>query len=153
MDAMPDEKKELHASQIVDKDKEFLSNCVGVIAFFPTLIGLLMVLQVNGNDAKRFGAVLAFIGIIGIVVSLIMRHSSGASDTRCKKCNSNLLRFQKSDEKFEGTYSKRKIIVNNVTRREEEISVVCTDFRITDHWSCGLCSNHWTTSRTVTKEG
>lgn len=150
---MSQENKELHPSQLIDGDKEFKAKVIGWIAFFPTLIGLLMVFTVPGSDAKVIGGVLALAGFIGIIFSNEIHQKSGAKDARCQKCNSNLVSLKKSEEKFAGTYSKRKRIVNSVTRQEEEISVVCTDFRVTDHWKCGLCSNGWATYRTVTSEG
>ncbi|AGA74848.1 hypothetical protein CXG50_19235 [Pseudomonas plecoglossicida] len=139
---MPQEKESLHPSQVVDEDKKFLGMVIFFVALMPFVMGVLLVIT-GKKDMAVLGLILLIPGLIGLIIGGRKYNQSGAGDARCKSCNSNLIHLADRSEAFRGTFTRRKRIINSVTKQEEEISVVHSEFAVTDVWKCKICRNTW----------
>lgn len=131
----------LHPSQIVDEKMFWIWIA---IAFFGLVIGGIGFLLIS--EHLPIGWLFALIGVAGLVAGGGMARGN----PRCSKCNSDLIRLLKSDEVFDGVYSKQELVVNRNNNQAEYARVTKTDFRVTDYYGCALCKHEWTNRHTRT---
>ncbi|BFN27509.1 hypothetical protein PSCT_03072 [Pseudomonas sp. SCT] len=137
--------KKLHPSQVIDDDIKVTAYIWGGCGFVAAMVSLFCFMA-DSRESIDLGIIFGAVAFGFIIYCNILYSKSGARDVRCAKCNSNLAKCVKESEDYAGTYSVRRSVINNVTRKEEEISVTKTDFKVTKEWKCGLCSSGWKTS-------
>ncbi|WP_167144925.1 hypothetical protein [Pseudomonas sp. OTU750018] len=130
-----------HASQIIDRKKVTIAALLALFILAPAVFGSLMAHDQHNEALRNFLIVVALVAfcVVGYIAI-----SSGLHDNRCDKCNSNLVRIFKTDEKFRGTYSSQEHVMDRNTREMSWRQVVKTDFDISDYYCCDLCKHQWT---------
>ncbi|MNI72182.1 hypothetical protein D3C73_1281060 [compost metagenome] len=116
---------------------------IGMLAGF---VGVFILSERTLKEYFPLGWLLVAVGVIGFIGAAFTIGDSGANDSRCKKCRSNRVRLVKEEEEYKGTYSKQENVLNKNTGYTEFARVTKTDFWVTEHYKCDLCSHNWTSS-------
>lgn len=130
-----------HASQIIDRKKVTTASLLALLICLPAVFGSLIAHDQHYEALRNF---LIVIALVVFCVAVYIAISSGLHDNRCDKCNSNLVRIFKTDEKYRGTYSCQEHVMDRNTREMSWRQVVKTDFDICDYYCCDLCRHQWT---------
>lgn len=141
--------KREHPSQIVNDRMVTWAILIGLFVLAPAGVGGFIAHDERIYLLRNICILLFAVGLAGFGYLLT---KSGVNDARCKKCNSNLIRLNKTDEKFRGTYSRQEKIMDRSTGKTEWRQVIKSDFDVTEHYSCDLCKNKWTNSYTQTTD-
>ncbi len=136
-----------HHSQVINYDKLGIALVILLLLCFPIVSGLAVSIE---SDSVLLSWLLGGALVVCFLVSMFFVMESGAGVSRCKKCNSTMIRFVKENEKYEGTYSRQEHVLDRNTGETIWRQVIKSDFGVTEYYCCDLCQHRWTNSYTRT---